>query len=111
MEARRFWLSLGLGLALIPAAAADAVPTPPENSRSYGVTIAENSEQMSRAAAPVAASGSPAATKDSADKSGKTPRLKFRGKDGTCACDCASGGTSEEQIMKAEKAREHADHR
>ena len=36
----------------------------------------------------------------------RPPRLKFRSSDGTCACTCASGGTSEADIQKAQEARD-----
>lgn len=49
----------------------------------------------------------PAAGPDSAGAPKKS-RLKYRTADGTCACTCASGGTTEEEIRKAEEARERA---
>lgn len=72
--------------------------------------IVSDSGQNSQPAEPAAtpAQNVPAASQDSATKSVKKPRLKFRGKDGTCACDCASGGTSEADIKKAQEARKQA---
>jgi hypothetical protein len=109
----RFWLSLGLSLASAQGLAATA-SAPSQEAQPIGwaseVKIAGDPAQMSRATEPTAspAPGAPAASAAAIDKSAKIPRLRFRGKDGTCACDCASGGTSEAEIKKAQEAREHA---
>ncbi len=43
--------------------------------------------------------------KSSSGEIEKKPRLRFRDSDGTCACTCASGGTKEADIRRAEEAR------
>ena len=77
------WLSIGLGFAAMQCLAAAEPPASP-------------------------ASAAATASQATPDKAAKKHRLKFRGKDGTCACDCASGGTSEADIKKAQEARAHA---
>jgi hypothetical protein len=42
------------------------------------------------------------------DGAPKSSRLRFRSADGTCSCTCARGGITEEEIRKAEQARERA---
>ena len=86
----RYLLAMGLGLAATQCLASAAAPA----------------DAAQTAAAP--AQSVPAATRASADKNVRKSRLKFRGKDGTCACDCASGGTSEAAIKKAQEVREQA---
>lgn len=78
----RCGLALALALAVVPAFAADA---PAKETRD-----------------------APTASGSSGKKSAKTPRLRFRTADGTCACTCASGGMSEADIRKAQEARERA---
>lgn len=78
-----FWLILGLAAAVGPSFAADALSKDPR-SASTGAAMAS----------------------ETSGKSAKTPRLRFRTADGTCACTCASGGTSEADIQKAQEARE-----
>lgn len=97
-------IGLFIGLAAVPAIAETAGPAPGA------------SEALFLADAATASSGGKEAKDDgsrkAAEGSGKQPprssRLKFRSADGTCACTCASGGTSEEDIRKAQEARERA---
>jgi hypothetical protein len=42
------------------------------------------------------------------DGAPKSSRLRFRSADGTCSCTCARGGITEEEIRKAQQARERA---
>ena len=81
-------LAAGLCLAAFPAAAA------------------ETSSSLPAAKRPVAGSVSMAVRGEKPE--GRKSRLKFRGPDGTCACTCASGGITEEQIRKAQETRERA---
>jgi hypothetical protein len=82
------WLAAGLCLAAFPAAAA------------------QTSSSLPAAKRPVAGSVSMAVRGEK--PAGQKARLRFRGPDGTCACTCASGGITEEQIRKAQEARERA---
>lgn len=80
------WLTACLCLAAFPAAAAETSSSPPAAKR------------------PVA--GSVSMTARGEKPEGGKSRLKYRGADGTCSCTCASGGITEEQIRKAQEARE-----
>ena len=40
------------------------------------------------------------------DGAPRSSRLKFRSADGTCACSCARGGITEEEIRRAQQARD-----
>ena len=85
-----FWLSLLL---------AAAIQAPTAAAESPGRSTAAAGERASEA---VAAADPKAADRQGARKS----RLRFKTVDGTCACTCASGGISEEEIRKAHEARE-----
>jgi hypothetical protein len=50
----------------------------------------------------------PAATDATASGEAKPGRLRFRSANGTCACDCAKGGLTEADILRAEEARANA---
>lgn len=82
------WLAASLCLAAFPAAAA------------------ETSSSLPGAKRPVAGTVSMAVRGERPP--GQKSRLKFRGPDGTCACTCASGGITEEQIRKAQEERDRA---
>lgn len=106
----RYLLPLVLGLAAsqCPAAAAAPVDVARPDAASTPAKIIADSSQNSSVADAAPAQSVPAAPQNAADKKVKKSRLRFRGKDGTCACDCASGGTSEAEIKKAQEAREQA---
>jgi hypothetical protein len=96
-----FGLALGLGLAAMQAIAAS-------------IEVASNEAQanpVDPAAKPAVstAPGALIAGNDSGKQEEKKGRLRFRTTDGTCACTCASGGTSEQAIQKSQEARERAD--
>lgn len=82
------WLAMCLCLATFPAVAAEPSSSSPSAKRPVAgsVTMAVRGE------------------KPGSQKS----RLKYRGADGTCACTCATGGITEEQIRKAQEARDRA---
>lgn len=83
------WLAACLCLAAFPAGAAE-----PSSSTQSAKRPAAGSVTMS--------------VRGENPEGRKSSRLKFRGPDGTCACTCASGGITEEQIRKAQEARERA---
>lgn len=83
------WLSSCLCLAAFAAGATEkpGSPATPQEAR--------QAERSAWSSARLAASEAP----------GKS-RIKYRTADGTCACSCATGGISEEEIRKAQEARE-----
>lgn len=86
------WLASSLLLAAFAAGAAET-GTPKSASQS--------AQPRSESRAPSFNWGQerPAATKS---------RLSHRNADGTCACSCARGGITEEEIRKAQEARTRA---
>jgi hypothetical protein len=82
------WLAACLCLAAFPACAAE----PTSSSQS--------------AKRPVAGTVTMAVHGEKAE--GSKARLKYRTKDGTCACTCASGGITEKEIREAQEARDRA---
>jgi hypothetical protein len=86
------WLSSCLCIAAFAAGAADKPSPPPAASKT---------ERFAWGSAKTAGDGVAASTP-------KKSRLKYRTADGTCACSCASGGISEQEIRKAGEARERA---
>jgi hypothetical protein len=87
-------LCCAVGLIALPCVAAPSAtpPAPPATS------APADSPNASKDAKHTIALGEPR----------KSHRLKFRGPDGTCACDCASGGITEADIRKAEAAHKSA---
>ncbi len=100
---RHVWVCLSL---LTGFGLGQAAPLP-EASSVVGEpvrAIATAGDPTGAAARPVPLSSAQA--QESPKPQPRTPRLKFRGSDGTCGCTCASGGTSEADIQKAQEARE-----
>jgi hypothetical protein len=109
-----WWLCCGLGFAALQSAAAMIDARSGEestNPASARVLIAADAATVRQAAdEPAAPTSTPGNSKQSPAHKAipKSNRLKFRGPDGTCACDCASGGISEADIRKSEEARRSA---
>ncbi|MGE0355995.1 MAG: hypothetical protein AB7P08_03675 [Burkholderiales bacterium] len=114
MRRPRLHITLGLCVGL---SAAQAIAGPLGTAQDPAATAPAVVETLLVADAKAASSGDKAAqgaeSRKVADGSGKQPpkssRLRFRSADGTCACTCASGGTSEDEIRKAQEARERAE--
>lgn len=86
------WLAGGLMLATFAAGAA-------ETATANAASQAKQARSESRAPSFHWGQERPAATKS---------RLNHRNADGTCACSCARGGITEEEIRKAQEARTRA---
>jgi len=107
MDIRRIGWAVGCSLALASLqSVADDTPQAPAGGSGTAVSAAP-------AATGTAAPASSAASGDSSKSTHflslgpppKSKRLKFRGPNGTCACDCAAGGISEADIEKAAAAK------
>ena len=96
-----------MALGAWPCAAASSVAAAEEPSMDSGSAAPATAE---KAPVPASAAEKPGATWKSpaAHGYGKSHRLKFRGPDGTCACDCASGGISEADIRNSEEGKKSA---
>lgn len=107
-------LCCGLGFAALQCAAASSVLSPTDPSKDPGTSGAATTENASAPPPATEKSGSTSKTSENAAQqpaaSGPrmSHRLKFRGPDGTCACDCASGGISEADIRKSQEAHQSA---
>lgn len=109
-----WWVCCGLGFAALHSAAASNEAPSGEASAKPGIAgamiVADAATHPDTADKSASApSGRANGTQEPASNGvRKSRRLRFRGPDGTCACDCASGGISEADIRKAEEARRSA---
>jgi hypothetical protein len=105
----RIILFLGLSLGALQCVAAAVEAASRDDARAISALAATMAADGAQTQSPPAkASSSPAAVtagNDAGVAAAKKSRLRFRTADGTCGCTCASGGTSEADIRKAEAAR------
>jgi hypothetical protein len=76
----------------------------------FGASASEEAEPRAKPkdARPAAESRSISLTwgRHEQDGAPRSSRLRFRSADGTCSCTCPRGGITEEEIRKAQQARE-----
>ncbi len=106
-----WWVCCGLSFAALQSAAAATDAHVAKASTNAGIASpmveAEAATHSPAAETSDSTANAPktAAREQTTKGPRKSKRLRFRGPDGTCACDCASGGISEADIRKSQEAR------